>query len=157
MTKELPAITNREELLARLEYVAEQAGKLGEVVLQQKLAFSNLTVFAHDPEEHRRLLDIVESFGPKSPKSHGLTAYIMPSDLQVANHPLELLGVRAPDTTRPQAGYADFKTPDFDELLKLSADDPNITPVTSGARTLLIELKHPEYNVLVYAVAASGC
>jgi hypothetical protein len=151
---EVKLIRTREELLVKLNYIAQRAGELGREVLGHSMVIDTLTVFTHSEAERAALDPVIRAYGPESLFTHGKTLYVEPEDLMVAGHLIKYLGVRDPEADRTEVGYADYPVDDFAELLKLSADNPFMTPVTSGRGQDLIEVRHPAFDVRAYAVAA---
>ncbi len=130
-----------------LWYLARQSALLAELILGQKLAIDTLTIFSHFPEELAFLDHTVRRFGPVSPATHGETLYV-DADFTVDDHRIHYLGVREPDSTRPQVGYADYPVDDYDDIKVLSS--PYVREITSGRGQKLLELRHPDFDVFGY-------
>jgi|SRR3989344_819183 len=130
-----------------LTYIALQSIALIRTVLGQDLPMDTLTVFTHDPVEHIYMVKLLKSYGHVSRKSHGATLYVEVS-LTVEGQAIKLLGVREPDETRPQVGYADFLVTNYNDIRDLS--NPYIQEITSGLSEKLLEVRHPDFDVLGY-------
>lgn len=143
-------ITDEARFQAALTYIASQSGPLAKAVLGNELAIDTVCFFAHSQTEYNFLFQTIGARGPLSEFTHGLTTYIN-VDFAVATQHLKILGVRAPDATRPQVGYADFPVANYAQLLKATADNPYLTEIKSGRGQSLIELRHPDFDILGYA------
>jgi len=147
----LSPITNEARLRTALDYVAEQSLALAREVLGQDLAIDTLCFFTHSPEEYAFLEQAVRARGPKSRLSHGPTLYT-DVDFAVHDQRIRIFGVRQPDPTRPQVGYGDYPVPDYERFLALVSDNPHMHEITSGRGKSLIELRHPDFDVLGFIV-----
>lgn len=136
---------------AGLAYLATRSSELAETVLGHTLDVDTLCFFTHSPEEYAFVEKMVLARGPKSKFSHGATTYVT-VDLIVAGQHIRILGVRQPDPTRPQRGYGDYPVADYAEILKTEASNPHIKEITSGRGKSLIELRHPDFDVLGFIV-----
>jgi hypothetical protein len=144
-------ITDQARFQAALEYIAASSVRLSQVVLGQARDIDTICFFTHDPEEYAFVRAAVLSYGPVSELSHGPTTYVN-SDFTVQRHRIRIFGVREPDPTRPWVGYGDYPVADYAELLKAHQDDPNVREITSGRGRPLIELRHPDFDVLGFVV-----
>jgi hypothetical protein len=120
-------------------------------VLRQELIPDTITVFTHSTEEYDILDNLLRNKGKVSRFTHGQTLYIE-SDETIAGYHITLLGVRKPDNTRPERGYADFPVDNYEELKTASIKNPHVKEITSGQGTALLELKHPDFDVRAYVV-----
>ena len=139
-----------------LSYVAVRATALCEEVIGQELPFDTLALFAQSKEEYVAMEGLVLKQGTRSPLTHGLTLYVNPNRLTIENQPVKLLGVRRPDLKRYQVGYADFPVTDYDDIWSAAkaAENPFIEEITTDLGRTLLQLRHPEYDVLAYLVRA---
>lgn len=145
----------KDQLFKQLEYIAKQAEELGKTIAGKSFTIDTLTIFTQSREEWEGLVRDIKAMGQLSPKSHGKTLYIEPTSLKIAGHSIKYLGLREPDPTRPEVGYADYPVNNFAELQKQAANNPYMAPVISGRGQALIEFKHPDFDVRAYAVTAS--
>lgn len=134
-----------------LEYVAERSRALAKTVLGRDLRLDTLTVFTQTPDEYGVVSKLLRSYGPESPFSHGPTLYIEVRK-NVLDQQINLLGVRQPDATRPQRGYGDYPVSDYGALRDNNAANPHVREIVSGNGHTLLELRHPDFDVLGYVV-----
>jgi hypothetical protein len=140
-------ILEEKSFQAALLYIAHQSAALAEKTLGRSRDIDTITIFAHYPDEHAYLKKTVRSYGPVSTVTHGATLYI-DADVTVAGNHIQYLGVRAPDGSRPQVGYGDFPVDDYDAIR--SAANPYVHEIVSGRGQSLLELRHPDFDVLGY-------
>ncbi|HEY1835873.1 MAG TPA: hypothetical protein VGG13_03570 [Candidatus Saccharimonadales bacterium] len=135
-----------------LGYIATQGMALATKVFGHELAVDTLTIFSHTDQEHRFLDRLVRRYGPVSSFSHGQTLYINPRpDLEVAGNHIKYLGLRAPDDpVKPQVGYVDYPVTDYNAIH--AANHPRVHEITSGRGQGLLEVRHPDFDVLGYVV-----
>lgn len=145
-------ITNQKDFEAALAYVAAQSQKLAEAVLGEALPIDTLTLFSHSPAESEFLEASVRHYGPQSHYSHGQTLYI-DSDFMVGSQRITILGTRQPDSAHPQVGYADYPVTDLTALAKEQANNEYVLPVQSGRGVAMLELRHPDFDILGYIVS----
>jgi hypothetical protein len=146
-------IINTERLELAIAYIADQSLALARTVLRRELDVDTICFFAQSPAEYRFLEQAVRSRGPVSALSHGPTLYV-DSDFEAGSHHIRIFGVRRPDPTRPQAGYGDYPVPDYARLLAAEQSNPHVKEITSGRGQPLIELRHPDFDVLGFVVDA---
>lgn len=147
-------ITSRLRYEIALDYVALRAAELARVVLGQELTIDTLAIFAHQTAEYEFLEKELHRRGPESRFTHGSTLYVSPPALELAGNRIALLGVRRPDVLRPQVGYADYPVADKTYEAIAEMDNPHLRQIVSGRGQDLIELRHPEFDVLGYVVRA---
>jgi hypothetical protein len=145
-------ILEKQQFDEALDYIAERAACLVRAVLEQELPLDTLTIFTHSPEEHDFVSGVARRYGPESAFTHGDTLYIS-SDFTVQGHHIIFLGVRRPDATRPEVGYADYPVEDYEAIL--AANYPGAHQITSGRGQNLIELRHPDFDIRGYIVPAA--
>lgn len=144
-------ITNQAQLQAAMEYIAFQSVKLAKQVLGRAFSLDTICFFTHSPEEYEFVERAVKQRGPVSKFSHGPTLYV-DSDFTVAGQHIRIFGVRQPDPARPQLGYGDYPVANYIELLKTERDNPYAKEIISGRGQSLLELRHPDFDVLGYVV-----
>jgi len=138
-----------------LAYLATQAAFLSRAVLGRELPADVLTIFAHDVDEYRLTEKLVRRHGPESPYTHGATLYV-DTDMPMCGQRIRLLGVRdcIGDAARPQAGYADYVADDYQALR--DSNNPCVHEIVSGRGQQLLEMRHPEFDILGYIVEREG-
>ncbi len=87
--------------------------------------------------------------GPKASFSSDSSLYVQ-VNLEVNGHKIEYIGVRAADPYRMQVGCADFETKDF---INFKEQYDQKTPFIRSVSEDMIELWHPDFDVLAYVVA----
>lgn len=137
-----------------LDYITVNARLLGKLVTGEELPVDTLTIFTHSQAEYDFLAPIVLAFGERSKFSHGATLYI-DSDFEIQSQRIRFLGIRSPDDTRPQVGYGDFPVENFDEVLDSLGGNEFASLIESGRGQPLIELRHPDFDVLGFIVNAA--
>lgn len=147
-------ITTQENFRAALDYIAEQSVLLAKKVLGRDMAIDTICFFTHSPEEYAFVEKLVRSRGPESELSHGPTLYV-DSDFMVNGNRIRIFGVRKPDETRPQVGYGDYPVKDYVDLLQSQKNNPNVKEIISGRGKSLMELRHPDFDVLGFVVEES--
>lgn len=144
-------IINAERLELALSYVAKRSVALAEVAIGRSLAIDTICFFTHSPEEYTFLANAVRNRGTESRLSHGATLYT-DTNFMVGDQRIRIFGVRAPDPTRPFVGYGDYPVADYDAILQKHQSSPYVREITSGRGKSLIELKHPDFDVLGFVV-----
>ncbi len=138
-----------------LEYVATQATPLVHEVLGHELLADTITLFSHYDSEHEFLEKLVRQSGPESSLSHGATLYVG-TDMTIAGQRIKILGVRQPDPDRPQVGYVDYPVADFTATQLAHTDNPLVRLMRSGNGIELLEIHHPDFDILGYLLAAEN-
>lgn len=145
-------ITTQHQFEQALAYVATTAGKLTEQIIGQKLPLDTLTLFAHYDEEYTFLERIIRQYGSQSRFTHGSTLYV-DSDFEVAANHIKILGVRRLDPYRMHVGYGDYPVDDYQAIRRQQQANPWLREITSGGGGSLLELWHPDFDILGYIVA----
>jgi len=138
---------------AAMHYIATQAAKLEQAVLGKGLPVDTVCFFAQSAAEYDFLLAAVKKHGPISKFTHGATTYV-DCDLTIDGHHITILGVRQPDPARPWIGYGDYPAAHYKRLLIDQSSNPFAHEITSGRGQSLLELRHPDFDVLGYVAAA---
>jgi len=149
-TEQRAAILDDESLETAWEYIARLSGPLAQAVFGRSLPIDTLCIFAQSEEEHDFVLGAIKALGPISRFTHESTTYV-DVNMEVGGQVIKFLGVRKPDPTRPQVGYADYPIPDYQALLANIADYPDAEQIMSGRGQSLVELRHPDFDILEYA------
>ncbi len=147
-------ITNEGCLAQAAIFIATKAVALGRTVLGRDLELDTICFFAHTPGELNFLRKAVLARGPQSRFTHGATLYA-DTDFTLLDWRIKIFGVRdvvMPDPLRSQVGYGDYPVTDYDALLEEIRTHPYVQPyarpITTGLNQSLIELRHPDFDVL---------
>lgn len=151
---EFSPINSHDRLLGALNYLAIHVVDLGRLVLTKDLSLDTLTIFTHDQPEYDFVESIVRSYGEESKLTHGKTLYIE-SDFEIQGNHIRYLGVRRPDETRPQVGYGDFPVDNLNGIAEAYRANKFVREMESGRGQPMLELRHPDFDVLGYVVDAS--
>jgi hypothetical protein len=151
-----PILTD-ERLEQAITFIADQSIALARLVLRRELSIDMICFFAQTPEEYAWLEQAVRARGPQSDLSHGPTLYV-DSDFAVGGQQIRWFGVRQPDPTRPWVGYGDFPVAldDYAAMVAAAQANPHAHEITSGLGKPLLELRHPDFDVLGFVVASKG-
>jgi hypothetical protein len=76
------------------------------------------------------------------------------SDLNIQNQHIKFLGVRQPDDEKLQLGYGDFPIENYVQFMADNAGNKFIKEIKSGRGQRMLELRHPDFDVLGYVVDA---
>jgi hypothetical protein len=134
-----------------VNYIIKEASKLALNVLGKNLTIDTVTIFSQTPEEYKFFAKHLRDIGEVSHFSHGPTLY-------VATHAgdensIKLRGVRQPDDSRTEVGYADYPISNYDQIKDQSIKNASVKEIISGTGIPLLELKHPDFDVRGYVVA----
>lgn len=153
MAHEFSPIISEDHLQAAAEYLTRQSLLLAKTVLGQKLTIDTLCFFTHSPEEYQFIEQAVRRRGPESRFSHEPTLYV-DTDFTVLDQHVRIFGVRKPDPARLEIGYGDYPVAevDYQQLLHTAKNNPHMREITSGRGKSLVELRHPDFDVLGYVV-----
>ncbi len=146
-------ILSESKLQAAIEHIAKRSVELANVVLSRALPLDTICFFAQSPEEYIFLEKAVLARGSVSKFTHGATLYA-DTDFMVGQWHISIFGVRTPDPTRPWRGYGDYPVDDYQQLLASTRTNPYAKEIISGRGQSLLELKHPDFDVLGYVVDA---
>lgn len=141
-------IESEEDFKYALEYIASELEKLSQELLTQSLPINTLKVFAHYPEECDYLYKLVSKMGPKASISSGTSLYVEVNE-QIHGHNIKYLGVRIVDPYRLHVGCGDYEVVDIEEFRK---QHTNSSPFVRNFREDMIELWHPNYDILGYII-----
>src|SRR5581483_11001592 len=104
-------INSKKELIETVDYIASKATELCQKVIGREYPISSLTVFAHYPDEYKRLTEILFKLGELDHENNGPFVKLQ-QPIKIVNNQLKLLRVRQPDPYRMQVGCNDFEVPD---------------------------------------------
>lgn len=142
-----------------LEYVADSAGMLALRLCGERLPVSIVKLFAHDEKEYSFLESLVRQHGQRSEVSSGMSFYVdVSTGLTIMGTGITLLGVRKPDPTKSQIGCGDYEIPDFPNFAeRVLKEQPEYAQPVENAHGLgMVELHHPDFDVLGYIVSSEG-
>lgn len=145
-------INNKKELVASVEYVANETSKLAEKIIGKTLPIKSLTIFSHSQEEFELLSGLLEEMGKPFNFNNGPRVELF-EPIKVGENSITHLRIRKPDLKRPQIGCNDFET-DYEAfkreyLLKY----PDNLVLVKRPEYEMIEFFSPEFDVLAYVVS----
>jgi hypothetical protein len=152
MTHAFSPIDSKIKYTEALEYLMVQGCKLAETILGEEIVPDTLTIFSRTQEEYDFIDGLIRTFGTKSRFTHGITLYI-DVDMEVGGQHVVLLGVRESDDDRQDIGYADFSVDNYFEIRDLGKRF--VHEITTSRGQSLLELRHPDFDIRGYLVAAS--
>ncbi len=140
-------IKTEKTLFEAIEYTYEETSRLLQEFSISSGQLESITIFSHYPDEYSYLSDLLAGLG----KSGDGSKYIhLKAPLKLSNgQELGLLRVRQPDPYRYQVGCCDF-TADFEKVKSLTQTFPNNIRLIERPDVVLIEISHPDYDVLAY-------
>lgn len=147
----LTPIQNEDDLQGALRYIAEESLGLAREIVGEKLSLDALTVFAQSDVEYQLVRDLISDKGEVSPYTHESTLYIKANTI-ILDQEIQLLGVRRPDKGKPQRGYGDYPVYALHTYKEKLANNKHVQEIKSGNGLSLLELSHPDFNVLGYIV-----
>lgn len=152
-------IETREQFDTALEYVSIGVGDLVLKLCGERMPVPILKLFAHYPSEYPVLEAFVNERGARSDVSSGNSHYADVSPvLTVSNADITLLGVRRADPYRTQVGCGDCIVEDFAAFAaRIQERQPDFArPVNNEHGLSMIELWHPDFDVLGYIIPPQG-
>lgn len=156
-------IQSEAEFLASLKYIHEVSNKLCGLALGKHLPVAeNIGYFCHYLEEYEFLTSLREQM-TISDINYNQKYFQLKNEISFGKSPespaatYKYLYVRQPDPYRAQVGDIDFvlEPKAFQELKQRIADTPDSNPfarIYPEARLDMIELSHPDIDVLAYVV-----
>jgi hypothetical protein len=147
-------ISNEKECLEALEYIDLKLRELAGLVLEEKLPVNTLKIFAHYEDEYSFLRQWVDGVGARDEDNISSTSYyVKPSTLTKVNEDsIEYVGVRVPDPYRGQVGCGDFVVGNFEDFKAKHLNKSPYIREVSHQRYQMLELFHPDSDVLGYVV-----
>jgi hypothetical protein len=152
MTHDFSPIDSEAKYKAALEYLMNKGSELAKATLSELITSDTLTIFAQTEAEYAFLDELIRTYGTKSRFTHGVTLYI-DVDMDVAGHHVILLGVREPDDSRGELGYADFSVENYAQIR--DSGNRYVHEITTARGQSLLELQHPDFDVRGYLVPLS--
>lgn len=146
-------IQNNEDCLKALGYIQEQLRALSKLVIDEGLPINTLKIFAHYEDEYKFLKGWIDSIGSNEDEGSSTSYYIRPhKPIAINDDPIKYLGIRVPDPYRAQVGCGDYVVGNFDDFkAKYLGNSPYIREV-SHQKYEMLELFHPDLDVLGYIV-----
>jgi hypothetical protein len=142
-----PILTSR-QFDEAIAYVAGSVRELSGTVIGERFPLESLTVFAHYDDEYERLVDLLRAKGEQVGENNGPFVKLAAPIADVA-----LIRVRKPDPYRMQVGCADLRVPDYEEFKRRYIGAPGVRLIERPEYEML-EVHHPDYDVLAYIVSA---
>lgn len=136
-----------------LEYIDEKLRELSRLIIDERPPVNTLKIFAHYNEEYIFLKQWANSIGKSEDSSSATSYYVKPFKPTVINtDSIEYIGIRVPDPYRAQVGCGDYVVDNYDEFKdKYLNSSPYIREVAHQKYEML-ELFHPDMDVLGYIV-----
>lgn len=146
-------IQNQDDFTKTLEYIQEKLRELSILVIEEELPINTLKVFAHYEDEYAYLKRLVDSIGSSEDEGSSTSYYVKPyQPMTVKNNSIELVGIRVPDPYRSQVGCGDYLASNFDEIKSKSLGKSPYIRVVPHQKYDMLELFHPDIDVLGYIV-----
>ncbi len=146
-------VTNRTEAL---EYIDRKLRELSELAIAEKLPINTLKIFAHYEDEYKFLRRWADSIGENEDDDSVTSYYVKPSEtLEVNGDPIEYVGIRVPDPYRPQVGCGDFVLSNFEDFKAKYLHKSKFIREVEHAKYQMLEIFHPDIDVLGYIVKES--
>jgi len=136
------------ELTKVWAYLTAELEKLSMELLGKSLPINTLKVFAHYPDEEDFIHKIISEKGPKAAFSSNTSLYAE-VDERIGGYDIKYLGIRKVDPYRLHVGCGDFEIEYFDEFKNRETGNSQFV---RSIKDDMIELWHPNYDVLGYVV-----
>jgi hypothetical protein len=134
-----------------LAYLVVELDKLAQTVFKKSLAITTLKVFPHYLDEYDYLRSIISSLGDPAP-FNSKTSFYVGVARKIEGHEIKYLGVRVVDPYRLQVGCGDYEVEDFEQF---KIEYLNSSPFIRSFREDMIEIWHPDFDILGYVVKKS--
>ena len=146
-------IKNEQELREAIDYVAKKTTELSRKFTANEYPINYLTIFSHYEDEFENLEKILFSMGKHVGENNG--PFIQLNEpIQLSNGKLEKIRIRQPDPYRMQVGCNDFTVPDYVAFKQTYVtNQPNHFRVIQRPQFEMIELFHPDFDVLAYVLS----
>ncbi len=140
---------NMVDLKTKVKNIVKQSTELkNKHIDSKKTPVNYVCIFSQGKEEYKDLVKLTQKFG-KVVKETPTGSLFQIEPLQTISGVLRLLKIRAPDSTRPEQGDADFTISNFSEFKKRYLSKPGFKLIKRKDFEM-VELKDPEFDVLVY-------
>lgn len=146
-------ISNKDNLLEVVNYIANKNIELCNNVLGKKLQIDTLTIFTHYLDEFEKLKEVALMMGKLESESNG--PYIKLNEpIEVSGNKIDLLRIRKPDPYRMQVGCNDFLVSNYEEFKNqfLAQKHRNLRLIKRDEYEM-IEFFDPDYDTLAYIVS----
>jgi len=145
-------IKNREELVEKVKYVAEQTSKLTINIVGVDFSIHSLTIFSHEEKEFENLKNILFEIGEPFNENNG-PRVVLNSPINTGKNKITHLRIRKPDTERPQVGCNDFDTDYYSFKEKYLLKYPDNLRLIQRPDYEMIEFYDSKFDVLAYVVS----
>ncbi|HSX39935.1 MAG TPA: hypothetical protein VLI92_05090 [Candidatus Saccharimonadales bacterium] len=141
-------ITNEEQFDQVLSYLTLELEKLSQKLFNQKLPITTLKVFPHYFEEYDYLKSLITKMGPAA-SFNAKTSFYIKTSKKIRDYHIEYIGVRIVDPYRLQVGCGDYEPGNYKEF---KTKHLNTSPYIREVPNDMLEVWHPDFNVLGYVV-----
>lgn len=142
-------ITSEDTFNKALEYITAELDTLSQKLFDTSLPITTLKIFAHYPDEYEYLHTIVFQMGPQAAFSSETSLYVQ-VEKEIHGHHIQYVGVRIVDPYRLHVGCGDYEIPNFSDFKNKGS---NKTPLVREFSDDMLEVWHPDFDVLGYVVA----
>ncbi|MDQ3098793.1 MAG: hypothetical protein M3Q44_03535 [bacterium] len=144
-------IENEERLEKVWEYLVKELDRLSNQVFKQTLTITTLKIFPHYFDEYDYLHSYISLQGTQA-SFNSDTSFYATVNKKISDHQLKYLGVRIVDPYRLHVGCGDYEIENFNEF---KAKYLNSSPFIRSFRDDMLEVWHPDFDVLGYIVPKS--
>lgn len=138
-----------EELNKIIDQIVNECFELKNKYIQKKdLEIDYICIFSKNQEEYKNLIKVSDFIGSVASNTPTGPVYVFNKRPKTIIGSPKLLKIRIPDDTRPQRGDVDFNT-DYSEFKENYLNNKEFTLIKRPDFEM-IELKDPDFNVLVY-------
>lgn len=152
-------IASESELFSALQYIHEKCHELCQLALGEKLPVVGLIgYFCHYSEEFASLKDVQRQLTNENEAVNG-KYFRLESPVTFDDSSYDYLYIRQPDPYRHHVGDIDFSVTEeaFARLQKrIEASELPYARLYPGTDKAMIELFHPDYDVLAYVTMYKG-
>jgi len=145
-------LKNKEDLIKAVDAIASGTSSLAKKIIGRTFPIMSLTVFTHSEAEFELLNKVLDDLGKPYDYNNGPRVELY-SPIIVDNNQIKYLRIRKPDVERSQMGCNDFETNYMKFKNKYLSKYPNNLRLIKRPEYEMIELYHPEFDVLAYIVS----
>jgi hypothetical protein len=145
-------ITNLEQLLSAINYIAEQTSLLAKQATGLDLAIKSLTVFSHYNDEFEVLKNIIKPLGKPHNENNG-PRIKLDQPIKSKTNNIEYLRIRHPDSGRPQVGCNDFIVENYQNFKEQFLNENHNLRLIVRPNYEMIEFFDTKFDVLAYIVS----
>lgn len=131
-----------------IDFIINNCRDLKNKYVDEDLEIDYICIFSKDEGEYGELQEQASALGEIADNTTTGPVFIFDNPPDTAIGKPKVLKIRMPDKTRPERGDVDFNT-DYEELKNKYYDD-NKFKLIKRERFEMLELRDPEFNVLVY-------